>query len=59
MTESAGTDSAKFFGDAELAGLKAGSNLSWRGYCLAPAPSHGDTSWMGRSTAVTPNPSAP
>ncbi len=52
MTGYAGIDRSEFLGDAELTELRASSNLSWCGYYLAPAPSHGDTSWMGRRAAL-------
>jgi hypothetical protein len=32
--------------------LKANSNLVWCGYYLAPAPSHGDRSWMGKRASL-------
>jgi len=47
-----GLDTYAFPGDAALAWLKANSNLAWCGYYLAPAPSHGDASWMGRRAAM-------
>lgn len=48
----AGMDAYAYPGDDALAWLKANSNLAWCGYYLAPAPSHGDTSWMGRRAAM-------
>jgi len=48
----AGLDTYAFPGDAALAWLKANSNLTWCGCYLAPAPSHGDTGWMGRRAAL-------
>jgi hypothetical protein len=44
----AGFDSSEFLGTAEMAWLKANSNLQWCGYYLGPAPSHSSTSWMGQ-----------
>jgi len=48
MTEYAGFDTDIHPGLAQLAWLKAHTNLQWCGYYLAPAPSHADTSWMGQ-----------
>jgi hypothetical protein len=48
----AGFDSYSYPGDAELAWLSANTNLEWCGYYLAPAPSHQDTSWMGKLVAL-------
>jgi hypothetical protein len=48
----AGLDTYAFPGDAALAWLKANSNLAWCGYYLAPAPSHQETSWMGRRAGL-------
>jgi hypothetical protein len=45
-------DTYAFPGDDALAWLKANTNLRWCGYYLAPAPSHHDTSWMGRRAAL-------
>jgi hypothetical protein len=48
----AGFDTGICPGPDQLAWLKAHTNLSWCGYYLAPAPSHDDTSWMGRREAL-------
>jgi hypothetical protein len=48
----AGFDTDIFPGLAEMGWLKAHTNLVWCGYYLAPAPSHGDTSWMGQRAAL-------
>jgi len=48
----AGFDSSDFPGTAEMAWLKANTNLTWSGYYLAPAPSHKGTSWMGQRVAL-------
>ncbi len=47
-----GFDTAQFPGAAEMAWLKANSNLAWCGYYLGPAPSHAGTSWMGQRAAL-------
>ncbi|RQP21902.1 glycoside hydrolase domain-containing protein [Piscinibacter terrae] len=52
MTYYAGVDTDIFPGDERLDWLKANTNLSWCAYYLAPAPSHADTSWMGRRPAL-------
>jgi hypothetical protein len=52
MTNYAGFDTDIYPGLAQLAWLKANTNLSWCGYYLAPAPSHDDTSWVGQRTAL-------
>ena len=48
MTNYAGFDTDIHPGLAQLAWLKANTNLRWCGYYLAPAPSHDNTSWMGQ-----------
>jgi hypothetical protein len=48
----AGFDSYGFPGADQMAWLKANTNLVWCGYYLAPAPSHGDESWMGQRAAL-------
>ena len=48
MAAHSGIDSANYFGQATLSWLMENTNLSWCGYYLAPAPSHHDTSWMGK-----------
>jgi hypothetical protein len=48
MAGFAGFDTSIYPGDSIMEWLKANSNLAWCGYYLAPAPSHGDTSWMGK-----------
>lgn len=52
MAGFAGFDRGVYPGDAEMAWLKANTNLVWCGYYLAPAPSHGDMSWMGTRAAL-------
>lgn len=47
-----GIDCCEFLGAAEMAWLKANTNLLWTGYYLAPAPSHSSTSWMGQRAAL-------
>jgi hypothetical protein len=47
-----GFDSSDFPGAAEMAWLKANTNLQWCGYYLGPAPSHASTSWMGQRAAL-------
>ncbi len=48
MSNHAGFDTDIYPGPAQLAWLKAHTNLRWCGYYLAPAPSHDNTSWMGQ-----------
>jgi hypothetical protein len=48
----AGLDTSEFPGTAEMAWLKANTNLHWCGYYLGPAPSHASTSWMGQRGAL-------
>ena len=53
MTGFAGFDRSDYPGDAQMGWMKDKTNLVWCAYYLAPAPSHGDTSWMGtRATLV-------
>jgi hypothetical protein len=52
MTHYAGFDTDINPGLAQLAWLKANTNLRWCGYYLAPAPSHEDPSWMGQRQAL-------
>jgi len=52
MSGFAGFDASSYPGDAVMAWLLANTNLVWCGYYLAPAPSHGDTSWMGKRAAL-------
>lgn len=47
-----GFDTAEFPGIAEMAWLKANTNLVWCGYYLGPAPSHASTSWMGQRAGL-------
>lgn len=47
-----GVDASDFPGAAQMAWLKANTNLAWCGYYLAPAPSHHGTSWMGHRAAL-------
>ena len=44
----AGFDIDIYPGDPVMDWLKANTNLAWCGYYLGPAPSHPDTSWMGK-----------
>lgn len=48
----AGFDCSNFPGTAEMAWLKANTNLVWCGYYLGPAPSHASTSWMGQRATL-------
>jgi hypothetical protein len=41
-----------FPGLAEMAWLKANTNLAWCGYYLGPAPSHDGGDWMGQLAAL-------
>lgn len=43
-----GFDTSEFPGTAEMAWLRANTNLVWCGYYLGPAPSHASQSWMGQ-----------
>jgi len=52
MAGFAGFDTSEFPGTAEMAWLKANTNLAWCGYYLGPAPSHGGTSWMGQRAGL-------
>jgi hypothetical protein len=47
-----GFDTSEFPGIAEMAWLKANTNLQWCGYYLGPAPSHTSTSWMGQRATL-------
>ncbi|MCW3477341.1 glycoside hydrolase domain-containing protein [Limobrevibacterium gyesilva] len=47
-----GFDTSEFPGNAEMAWLRANTNLRWCGYYLGPAPSHASTSWMGTRAAL-------
>ena len=44
----AGFDRSAYPGDGVMDWLSQNTNLVWCGYYLAPAPSHADTSWMGK-----------
>jgi len=44
----AGFDCSGFPGERIIQTLKRTTNLKYCGYYLAPAPSHSDTSWMGK-----------
>jgi len=48
----AGFDRSDYPGDAIMSWLQANTNLVWCGYYLAPAPSHGGTTWMTRRAAL-------
>src|SRR5712691_5195429 len=52
MAGHAGFDSSAFPGVAKMAAMKAGTNLEWCGFYLAPSPSHPDTSWMARRADI-------
>jgi hypothetical protein len=52
MINYAGFDTDIHPGLAQLAWMKANTNLRWCSYYLAPAPSHGNTSWMGERQAL-------
>src|ERR1700691_4592878 len=45
-------DRSDYPGDDVMTWLRAHTNLQWCGYYFAPAPSHGDTSWMARRSAL-------
>ena len=47
-----GFDRSEYPGDVVMNWMHANTNLRWCGYYLAPAPSHGDTSWMTRRAAL-------
>ena len=47
----AGFDRSDYPGKAAMDWLKANTNLKWCGFYLAPAPSHGPTSWMDADDA--------
>jgi hypothetical protein len=47
-----GFDASDFPGAAEMAWLKANTNLLWSGYYLAPSPSHHGTGWMGQRASL-------
>lgn len=47
-----GFDTSEFPGAAEMAWLRANTNLVWCGYYLGPAPSHASQSWMGQRPAL-------
>lgn len=44
----AGFDCDAYPGDAVMQAIIQNTNLSWCGFYLGPAPSHGDRSWMGK-----------
>jgi hypothetical protein len=46
MTGFAGFDRSQYPGRVVMDWLKTNTDLKWCGYYLAPAPSHGDASWM-------------
>lgn len=52
MPSFAGFDTSEFPGVAEMAWLRANTNLQWCGFYLGPAPSHASTSWMGNRAAL-------
>ncbi len=52
MSAFAGIDCSTYPGSSEMNWLKANTNLSWCGFYLAPAPCHGDTSWMTQRAAL-------
>jgi|SRR5471032_1436912 len=47
MDNYAGFDTKVYPKISMMTWLRSNSNLSWCGYYLAPAPNHGDNSWMG------------
>src|SRR5579863_9317386 len=47
-----GFEKKGFPGVAQLAWLKANTNLGWCGYYLGPAPRHPDARWMGQRAAL-------
>ena len=47
-----GFDRSDYPGDDVMTWMRANTNLRWCGYYLAPAPSHGSTSWMTRRAAL-------
>ena len=49
-----GFDTSEFPGAAQMAWLRANTNLVWCGYYLGPAPSHASQSWMGQRQALQP-----
>lgn len=53
MTNYAGFDTDDYPGPVQLSWLKANTNLGWCGYYLAPAPSHGNASWMGQRQVLS------
>jgi hypothetical protein len=53
MAGFAGFDTDVYPGDAVMTWLQANTNLVWCGYYLGGAPSHDDTSWMGKQAALT------
>jgi hypothetical protein len=52
MAGNAGFDSDIYPGDAIMGWFKTSTNMAWCGYYLAPAPSHHDTSWMGKRAGL-------
>jgi|SRR6188768_776954 len=48
----AGLDTSVYPGDAIMSGLLASTNLTWTGFYLGPAPSHPNTSWMNKRSAL-------
>lgn len=46
MSAFAGFDAYGYPGDAAMDWLRKNTNLCWAGFYLAPAPSHGNASWM-------------
>jgi hypothetical protein len=53
MGKFAGFDRSDYPGDAVVHWLKTQTNLVWCGYYLAPTPSHGGSSWMGKRAALS------
>lgn len=51
----AGFDTDIYPGDDVMSWLRANTNLVWCGYYLGGAPSHPDTTWMGRLAALKGN----
>lgn len=52
MAGHAGFDRSQYPPDNVMNWLKGHTNLVWCGYYLAPTPSHGDTSWMGKRSTL-------
>jgi hypothetical protein len=51
----AGFDTDIYPGDDVMSWLRTNTNLAWCGYYLGGAPSHPDTTWMGKRAALQGN----